>query len=495
MIKISSDIKKIQPNFWNNCIFHPTDAVEDSWGKKILDRMARDKAIQTVRVYAMFEDIVYEDGDGNIAYDFRISDARLDYLVDMGYDILIAYGMLPKMLVTNADVTSSVSKGKTRYKGKMLYTGLPNNYQLWEEICYEYTKHICERYGIERVSKWHLHCYNEPDIRSFFLADISDDETPRRVNEYMKLYEGFIRGCTRYNENLRLGGPAIGGKTEFLDEFLKRVKENNLRLDYLSIHCYAGTRPDNADEIGFSTDNWFNKFDMQLDCVKKHGFEDTELVVDEWGMASCGFYNVEECPAFLERETELFSSYFVRLINRIIDRGLGITKLMVCLSGQHEMTTDFSGFRNFFTMNFFAKPIYNAYILAAKLYDGLLDYKCENENIYAVPTKNEKGDLALLLTYCTPKHERVLPEILEEVSFGDDLKGKKITVYCIDQTTTNPYTLYKKLGITEMTDEYIKILREEGNIKPISEFVYSDDSKISLKLTSNAVYLVLAEGE
>ena len=54
MIKINSEIIKNQKNFWNNCIFHPTDAVEDSWGKRILDRMAKDKSIHTVRVYAMF---------------------------------------------------------------------------------------------------------------------------------------------------------------------------------------------------------------------------------------------------------------------------------------------------------------------------------------------------------------------------------------------------------------------------------------------------------
>ena len=56
--------------------------MEDSWGKRILDRIAKDKSIHTVRVYAMFEDIVYDDGEGNIAFDFRTSDTRLDYLVD-----------------------------------------------------------------------------------------------------------------------------------------------------------------------------------------------------------------------------------------------------------------------------------------------------------------------------------------------------------------------------------------------------------------------------
>ena len=95
MIKIKNQVIREQKNFWNNCIFHPTDAVEDSWGKRILDRMSEDKSIDTVRIYAMLEDIVYLGEEGEIKYDFRISDLRLDYLVERGYNVLIAYGGMP----------------------------------------------------------------------------------------------------------------------------------------------------------------------------------------------------------------------------------------------------------------------------------------------------------------------------------------------------------------------------------------------------------------
>ena len=130
MITIKNEIIKHQPNFWNNCLFHPTDAVEDPWGRKILDRMAKDKAIDMVRIYAMFEDIVYLDEEDNLAYDFRLSDLRLDYLVEKGYKILIAYGMMPECIATNKNLLSSISKNKTRYKGKMLNTSVPVSYDL-----------------------------------------------------------------------------------------------------------------------------------------------------------------------------------------------------------------------------------------------------------------------------------------------------------------------------------------------------------------------------
>ena len=40
-------------NFWNNMHFHPTDAVEDLWGKQIIDQVASDRSAQYVRLYTM----------------------------------------------------------------------------------------------------------------------------------------------------------------------------------------------------------------------------------------------------------------------------------------------------------------------------------------------------------------------------------------------------------------------------------------------------------
>jgi len=152
------------------------------------------------------------------------------------------------------------------------------------------------------------------------------------------------------------------------------------------------------------------------------------------------------------------------------------------------MVTDFSGFRNFFTLNFFAKPIYNAYVLASKLYEGLVSYEAD-ENIFVVPTKNDDGDYAVLLTYCGEKFSEELPEKEETISFEESLVGKSVTVYCIDKNTTNPYRLYKKNGYSDnLTDEQIKILREEGKIKPV--VVFNAEEEIKLKLTANCTYLI-----
>ena len=229
-----------------------------------------------------------------------------------------------------------------------------------------------------------------------------------------------------------------------------------------------------------------------MNVIEECDCADKEIIVDEWGMAGQGFYNIEECPYFISRENEVFSAYYVKLIATIIKEGWNISKLMICLSGQHEMVKDFSGFRNFFTLNFFAKPIYNAHVLASKLHNLLVEANCENDNIFVIPTKNVKGEYAVLLTYSYPDFEEDIPEIEEEISFCESLSGQHATIYLIDKEHTNPYRLYEKMNLTpEVSSEDIGILREEGKLKPVAEL--KADEKITLKLSSNSIYLIVTD--
>ena len=489
MITIQNKVVKKQNNFWNSCVFHPTDAVEDPWGRRILDRMAKDGAIQTVRIYSMFEDIVYLDEDGKLQFDFRVSDLRLDYLLERGYDLLLAYAGIPDCIATSISNKTTAAKNKTRYKGKMWNTSPPRNEELWEEICYEYTKHNVERYGIETVSRWHCQCFNEPDISIFFLSQLPRDAVEARLSEYCKLYDAFQRGVRRVSEKIRIGGPALAHRHEFLGGFLDFVKEKQLKLDFISVHNY-GTSPEmlNDNTRPYSTKSILKKQDAYFETVRAHGFGDIPMIVDEWGMATAGFYNREECPALMARETEVFSAYFVKLIYDLIKSDLKMEQLMICLSGQHEMTEDFSGFRNFFTLNFIKKPIYNAFILASRLGKDLLAAKTEDKNVFVIPTKNQNGEYAVLISYASENFDNDLPEKAEVVCFAEDIKDKTVTVFCIDQCTTNPYRLYQKKGMDIPTEEDLKLLREEGNLKPVK--LPKGTDQLRLRLTSNAVYLI-----
>ena len=483
MIKVTDTVLRQVKNFWNGCVFHPTDAVEDPWGKRTLDRMARDKAVKMVRIYTMLEDIVYFDENDQLQYDFRINDLRLDYLVEQGYDIMLAYAAVPDCISIPGS-KSSVSKNKTRYKGKMFNTMPPKDYSLWEEVCYKYTKHIVERYGIDTVSRWYLHCFNEPDLSSFFLGNADKTDWQARLDAYCPLYEHFARGLLRVSQRLHFGGPALAGNLHFLGGFLDFVKKNRLRLDYIALHHY-GTSPGklNSGEEQLRVENNLKKHRAYVDVIREHGFGTTEVVVDEWGAASHGFHNREECPLLMYREHEVFSAYFTKLIYRYLHSDMIPSNLMICLSGQHEMVEDFSGFRNFFTLNYIAKPIYNAFVLANRLGEQLLEVEAP-EMVHAIPTKTETG-YAMLVTYCDELFTEELPVIEETVVLPDAVK--EITLWCIDKTHTNPYRVYQENGIAQPTPEEIRMLQEEGKLKKVATL---SGHQATLQLTPNCLWLV-----
>ena len=492
MIKVGNEIVKKQQPFWKGCVFHPTDAVEDPWGKRILDQMAADGAIKTVRIYTMFEDIVYLDGDDNLCYDFRISDVRMDYLVEKGYKLLLAYAGMPDCIAKTTLGKTTAAKGKTRYKGKMWNTSPPKTPEIWEEVCYQYTKHIVERYGEDLVSQWYCHCFNESDLSLFFMSDVAWDDWKTRIDGYFSMYQSFVKGVRRATDKIAVGGPALAQWLDYFDEFLKRVKENNLPLDFISWHYY-GTDPWRLNEglDDFNVADILRQHDQRLEIVKKHGLADKPIIVDEWGACSHGFFNREECPKMMFRETEQYAAYYTRLMHDFIYGDYKMQELMICLSGQHEMVEDFSGFRNFFTLNFIRKPIYNGFVLASKLGEYLVKADKDSDHLFVIPTKKEDGKYAVLLTYAKDNYAEDLADRKETLSFEEDLTGKDVAIWCIDKEHTNPYRLYQKMGIETPDEQQLARLREEGKLKPVFTGKYAGE--IELNLSANTTYLITVE--
>ena len=163
------------------------------------------------------------------------------------------------------------------------------------------------------------------------------------------------------------------------------------------------------------------------------------------------------------------------------------------------MTEDFSGFRNFFTLNFIKKPIYNAYILASKLGEKVLrcsadvttPYPLGKDIVTVVPTKREDGSYAVLLCYGEGNFLLEAEDREETLVFEEDLKGKKVTIWCIDKEHTNPYRLAERKGWKDLTKEQIDVLRKEGNLTPL--YVGEYTGEIKLNLTAGATFLITVE--
>ena len=500
MIKIFADKpqRKIE-NFWNNIHFHPTDAIEDEWGQKILDRIAEDGAAQMVRMYTMFEDIVSMDENGKLCYDFTLNDQRLDYMISKGFDLLICYNFIPFCVAENPELVKANAKKKTRYKGKMICTSPPKEDGVWEEICYEYTKHVVEKYGFERVSRWKLHCLNESDVANFFMSDLPNNPEAGaiRFERYIKLYKEFQRGIERVDARLCFGGPSAAilyDRGDFVQKFTKAMADGEIRADFVSIHTYGTTPPAlNSGKKLFDARNTVETHKRYVEEITKNLPDCCDIIVDEWGAATAGYYNIEECPALMFREKSDFAAYFGKMITAYIDEEVPVKKMLICLSGQHEMTTDFSGFRNFFTLNSIKKPIYNAFILGSRLGDGLLAYEGERENMSVLATKRADGGLAVMLAYASQNFNEKLEDVCEVLKLEKLGGNRTVCVWCIDELHTNPYALSLRENIGDNpTGEQIERMRKEGILKPLCEYEknFDVDNTVTVEFTDNALVLI-----
>ncbi|MBQ4517131.1 MAG: hypothetical protein II997_00920 [Clostridia bacterium] len=496
MIKVFCDKKeKDLKNFWSHIVFHPTDAIEDDWGQAFLDKMATDKAVKTIRIYSIFEEMVTLDENGKMQFDFTKNDFRIDSLLEKGFDIFIAYAFIPVWLA--ADQSSELCS--ERYKGNILVRSKPYDYSIWEEICRVYTQHLVDRYGEEQVSKWRLHCYNEPDWYHFFDKPAPDNYT--RAMEYCKLYDAFARGVISVSEKLCIGGPALAESPknfEFFELFLNHIKEAGTRLDFISFHSY-GTFPELIEDKTKPIDSRGAMFcTMTVARIAEMcGFGHLPLVCDEWGAITEGYLDKERIPEMVFRENELYAAYYVRMLTMFDELKLPYEQMMICLSGQHGLRGDFMGNRNFFTKSFYPKPIYNAYVLAAKLGEEKLHFYAdlENEHVSVMPTKHKDGHYSVLLCYADDGFALDLPTHNFEINLSG-LKGKyQVTQYVIDKDTANAYSKFVELGEPQnATEEQKKAIREAGTLKPESLGTVSKENPcVALTMQNNAVVLLEIE--
>jgi len=468
-------------NFWNHIHFHPTDAIEDQWGKNILDRVASDGVAQYVRIYTMFEDIVSRGQNGNLVYDFTLNDKRIDYMVEKGFKLLICFNFMPPAIAKDPDKLSNMA----RYKGKRINFSEPEDYRDWQEIVYTYVKHIVTRYGLDTVSNWYLHCWNEPDWH-YWLNDENKNYTEDKVNAYIKLYDHFAAGILRVTDRIRFGGPSAAVHDSFIEAFIRHTKEGTntvtgvigTRIDFISIHTYSMRPSDFSKGMYPSVDRLFKRTEEIFEIMKRYGYDQKEIIVDEWGATSGGLTNWDTVPEVVYRDNEYHPAFFAKLVHdyilRLEERKIPVSMMMICLCGQHNLVKDFEGGRSFFTLNLFPKPIYNVYALLSKLGDQLLNYEMSdiNGNLGVIPTCDEEGNIKIFIFYMDENPKEQLKNLKVKLQIKELQGSYSVMHYRIDHTSSNSFTKWLELGMPENPNQ---LQRETINNAGKLSFYYPEE--------------------
>jgi len=189
---------------------------------------------------------------GELTYDWRDFDKRVDFLHTIGADPILCVSYMPQVLdaVPNNDRQSA-----------------PRDYAAWEELCFQAAKRGVER--DRRVPFWEV--WNEvntgwlkpgPDdtgsdaFRALYAKALGVESTNtaviRRFEAYCKLYRASARGIRRADPQAKIGGPALAsGPMErskdcghcshgqgFARGLMLWCAQENLPLDFVSWHEY-----------------------------------------------------------------------------------------------------------------------------------------------------------------------------------------------------------------------------------------------------------------
>ncbi|MCI0623602.1 MAG: glycosyl hydrolase family 39 [Acidobacteria bacterium] len=206
--------------------------------------------LKYVRFHAIFHDdvgIYDEDSAGNPVYNFSYLDQIYDGLLANGVRPFIELSFMPKKLA------ATTVQHSFWYKQ---YTGPPKDWRRWEDLVFQFTKHLVERYGVAEAAQWYFEVWNEPNI-DFWSGE-------PKFETYVKLYEHAARGIKRVDGRLRVGGPGTA-QAAWSGRFIRHCVENSLPIDFVSTHVYAN---DTADNV-FGTNEKIPRTDMVCRAARK----------------------------------------------------------------------------------------------------------------------------------------------------------------------------------------------------------------------------------
>jgi xylan 1,4-beta-xylosidase len=239
------------PHFWEQ-MFGSGRAVlslRDSYRQDLRD-VKQITGFGYVRFHAIFHDevgVYDEDAAGHPIYNFSYVDQIYDGLLASGVRPFVELSFMPKKLAAR-DVLQSFW-----YKPNV---SPPKDWEKWDNLIAQFTKHLIDRYGIDEVSQWYFEVWNEPNL-DFWAGD------PRQAT-YWDLYDHTARAVKRANDRLRIGGPATA-QAAWADAFIRHCSDNKIPVDFVSSHVYGN---DKAQDI-FATEEKIPRDQMVCRAVKK----------------------------------------------------------------------------------------------------------------------------------------------------------------------------------------------------------------------------------
>jgi xylan 1,4-beta-xylosidase len=443
------------------------------------------------------------DASGKPVYDFTITDQTFDEFQKAGVRPMVELGFMPKDL---AATVAGVNDYQVHYPGSTI-SGASNNppkdYAAWGELVRKYTDHLVQRYGKEKVSTWYFEVWNEPDI-AYWHA------TPE---EYFKLYDYSVAGVRAALPNAIVGGPASTGPASekasmFLDNFLKHCMNDKsaadgsaIPLNFISFHPKG--RPTVVDgHVRMGLSNELKAAGEGFRIVAKYPkYIHLPIILSEADPEGCAACSMKVNPSNAYRNGPLYPVYTAAAIKGLFalqDRYKVNLISMLSWSFEFEDKEYFEGFRTLAT-NGLDKPVINVFRMAGLMsgqrvstrstgqipLDDILNVGVrQSPDVDAFATKSDREAAVMLWNY----HDDDVPAAgaltrVTIVGIPAGVNRVLLQHYRIDDTHSNSYTVWKKMGSPQSpTPEQYAQLKEAGQLQLLASPEWLDviDGKVTI---------------
>ena len=221
-----------------------------------------------------------KDANDPASYDFTLTDDYLKMIEAGGAKVFYRLG-------------SKIEHWRKKYN-----TLPPVDFKKWAVVCEHIIRHYTEGWadGFKMdIEYWEI--WNEPDLD----ADDSPHKrcwggTAKQFYELFVITYKHLKSCFPH---LKIGGPACATTNlVWWEGFFETLKENNIKLDFFSWHCYASTVEKVRDRIR-----------LVEDILKKYNLNDTESILNEWNYVKG--WEGDEWIYSLKKEKSLKGSSFL----------------------------------------------------------------------------------------------------------------------------------------------------------------------------------------
>ncbi len=458
-----------------------------------------------------------EDKDGRPIYNWMITDMIIDSYLERGVRPYLQVGFMPEALSSAPEGTPYRHSWRPGFKYELIEGGWnypPNDYNKWEELVYQWTKHNVEKYGKDEVLTWYFEVWNEPNGPSYWKG------TPE---EFYKTHDYAIAGVKRALPEARVGGPDVAGSGgAFMDGFLKHVVsgknyatgETGTPTDFLAFHAKGQPKfvsDDSGGHVQMGMTNHLNAIDTGFKKIAAvPELKDTPIVIGESDPEGCA-----ACPGKANgyRNGTMYSSYTAASFARIwelSDRHKVNLEGVLTWAFTFEDQPWFAGYRQLAT-NGIDLPVLNVFRMYAKFgperiaasssaqvpLDDMMASVTQKNDVGVMATRDGAKIAVLVWHYNDDDLKGPDAAVTFNLSGLGKAKTRKVTQYLVDPKTANAYTAWQAMGSppSPNQDQYkdleVASVMHPTALPPLT--VTKGAAKLDLTLVRQGVTLLIVE--